>query len=495
MLTSLSYIAALGAFTTIMTALTGFFSQQLLQFENCPQQNDAADVLVAKTNNYTVSGRFAGARNTYDVYAPVVAAITVGLVQPVKDFTNVFTRGCDSGNCTFPSSLGASFSTVAISHVCEDISGLLRQTNRTTKFDEFESYSVLGGGSLNIRKNAVMSTSTTATRRNGPSVSTITLLYRTHFEANDTKGINCTLFPTVNTYKVEIKDTRLEETLIRKVPFDIHYAGNVTNAAGAEVTETGDNGSGIYLYSLASNQTLRNGVSVECTGSKDPGPGLVGYFKTKTEYTNQLGLLERTSLRWYYPADCLWFIGKGAVKGMEQHFAENFYDQEMTAARALLTSGNMYLRALWNAEEPIPSAGNSVPDVVGRISFESVDEAFRNVARAITAYMRTHGEEGLSGYAKGHMWSTATCVYTRWEWIVFPAAMIGLTGIFLALVMIENWGNDSERLWKSSILATLFCDVDVQQDRPVGKEQMKESAKSTSVSLESKSGELRLVAR
>ena len=93
------------------------------------------------------------------------------------------------------------------------------------------------------------------------------------------------------------------------------------------------------------------------------------------------------------------------------------------------------------------------------------------------------------------MWANTTCVYVRWEWIAFPVVMIALTGLFLLLVIIDNWKVESDRLWKSSVLATLFCEVDVERDRPKGKEEMSEIAKSTGVSLEGKSGRLRMVVR
>lgn len=74
--------------------------------------------------------------------------------------------------------------------------------------------------------------------------------------------------------------------------------------------------------------------------------------------------------------------------------------------------------------------------------------------------------------------------------------MISLTGIFLLLVLIENHDLESDRLWKSSILAALFCEIDVPLDNSAGKETMNAVAKSTSVSLEGKNGgSLRLVMR
>lgn len=51
------------------------------------------------------------------------------------------------------------------------------------------------------------------------------------------------------------------------------------------------------------------------------------------------------------------------------------------------------------------------------------------------------------------------------------AIMIGLTGILLILVAIENRGIENDRLWKSSFLAALFCEVEVHE-KPVEKEEM-----------------------
>lgn len=212
-----------------MTALTGFFSQQLLRFEDCAQRTDAAAVLVAKTNYYTASERSTGIRNLSTMHAPIVAAVTVGLVQPREDYGNLFVRGCGSGNCTFPSDHGASFSTMAINYICEDISGLLRLGSGTTEFNA--TYTVLGarprpvtgsrcailGTPLNILDELVMSTSTTATGYGGSDLQpiwTVTLLFKPRMESTNLTAVNCTLFPTINTYSAEIRNTFHKKILV-----------------------------------------------------------------------------------------------------------------------------------------------------------------------------------------------------------------------------------------------------------------------------------------
>jgi hypothetical protein len=253
------------------------------------------------------------------------------------------------------------------------------------------------------------------------------------------------------------------------------------------------------LTGFFSQQLLQFGDCAQCTDTavvrlaKTNNSGLIQHFKVKTEELDELGYLRRTSTQWYYPKDCLWGISTPAAWGLRRHFDTTFDEQILTSNGLALLDGNAYLRALW--QEKSQEENPWTEGLRGQTTFASVDESFRNMTRAMTAFIRTHGEEGEAGYAKGDMWTNTTCVYVRWEWITFPVAMIALTGLFLLLVIIDNWGIESDRLWKSSILATLFCEVNIQRERPVGREEMEEIAQSTSVSFEGKNGRLRLVAR
>lgn len=498
-------MASLGALATVMTALTGFFSQQLLLFEDCAQRTDTAIVRLARTNNYTAAGGILGPGTggnwmLWAEYAPMVAATTVGLIQPIEDFTNVFARGCDSGNCTFPSSDGASFSTVAISHICEDISGLIRQytnyshTSTVLTTPEGAPTRLNYSDHRNYSDFSVMTTSTHATKYRGHDLfplHTITLLFRERFASNDSRAVNCTLFPTVNTYSVKVANTRLEETLLESIPLDFDYPDITTNLAGGEEEglEWRPN-----LFALATDYTMRDGIKEPCAGSADPAPELVKHYKVKTEEWDEEGKIHRTSTQWYYPKDCLWTMSQPAAWGLRRHFDTMFHEQILKSNGLSLIEGNAYLRALWR-QDPEGRENMTGPPIKGQTSIASIDESFRNMTRAMTAFIRTHGAEGEEGWARGYMWANTTCAYVRWEWIAFPVVMIALTGLFLLLVIIDNWKVESDRLWKSSVLATLFCEVDVERDRPKGKEEMSEIAKSTGVSLEGKSGRLRMVVR
>jgi hypothetical protein len=129
-LTSASYVAVLGALTTILASLLGFFSQQLVQFQNCLEKNTTASANIMWTNTYARSG--GSIQNmVWAEYPPMVAAINVGLLQSAGDPTNLLSSGCNTGNCTFSSAGNASFSTMAINHTCEDVSTSVYVFNQT----------------------------------------------------------------------------------------------------------------------------------------------------------------------------------------------------------------------------------------------------------------------------------------------------------------------------------------------------------------------------
>ncbi|EAT81607.1 hypothetical protein SNOG_11108 [Parastagonospora nodorum SN15] len=55
-LTHASWVAAFGAVVTIMASLTGFFTQQLVQFQDCLQKDTTALVKISRTNSYVKHG-------------------------------------------------------------------------------------------------------------------------------------------------------------------------------------------------------------------------------------------------------------------------------------------------------------------------------------------------------------------------------------------------------------------------------------------------------
>jgi hypothetical protein len=475
----------MGAIITIMASLTGFFTQQIVLFQDCLELNHGASVSIAKTNNYTRSGPPTQNMNPTDFDA-MIAAVNVGLIQPVVDFTNVLSVGCSSGNCTFPSTNHRSFSTLGVGRVCEDVTTQIRVVNETIdsesnstvpEFFAFDYDSTHTMEFARIDSGVVLRSWTGATNN---TISTIYLVYRKNPHVFDYKALKCSLYPTVNTYTAIIESTILDEVLIDSVPF-VPLPQQSSTELPDDVEY--DSLQPSWFARMVTERTFRDGIEESCTGSENPGPGLIKLMKrtgdpTTANFTDPSSV-GATWRWWYFPEDCVWSMHNFSPQGMAGTFQEIF--EEKTLNMGALRSGvegPAHLRRLFKG---------------GNITLDTVNEQTKDLAIAMTSVIRTNGEEGLSGYLKGEVWSNTTCVDIRWHWISFPATMIGLTGLFLLLVVIANRGVESDRLWKSSFLAVLFCEVELPGNRPVGREDMAATAESTSVCLEGKSGTLRLV--
>lgn len=476
------YIAALGAVATIMTSLTGFFVQQLVQFQDCLQPDIPARPGVSKTNIYLRTGFISDFAQPFE---GVVAAINVAVFQPVQDYTSVLTHNCTSGNCTFPAVDGASFSTIAISHSCENITSqayIPDLPSRTYRNDSVVLSDDFGQRiDLDLATDNVLVTRTDL--RFNASASSLTTIYMIVMERAPGKlgdlssppaiaVLRCSLFPSRNTYGVNITNSKLQQSLIDSVPLDPYDPKRSI-------------GNGRCSYLTLTNHTLRDGVREECTESTSDNGAPNGTALVKLHKPYKLdGTVKYEENASYHPADCVWCFGDNAQIGTQRYF-RNVFDNQTLSYSAMNngTSSSIYLRQLWQERKMTLDGMNGLMD---------------DLAKAITAVVRTEGYEGDIWRAKGTMWVTTTCMHIKWPWLIFPIATVALTGVFLSLVMIENRGVDSQRLWKSSILATLLCEVQFghkDEMRFESKESMDDMAKSTNVRLEDEKGTLRLVSR
>jgi hypothetical protein len=264
-----------------MVSLTDFFAQQLLQFETCSQRNETALVTVAKTNIFNATGMAIGP-GIWDEYSPLAIAINVGLIQPVLDQTGVLTQGCVSGNCSFPSTNRASFSTLAITHGCEDVTAHTFSRNITNKYNETESALTIGDQKYNEHYQFWICTEepgeVLATRGDvvlgalGRSdyIAGVTMLFRQNYTGTDYFAVQCKLYPAVNTYGVNITNGVLEEHSINstRIPYTWYETIEGYNASLDHKPQS------LSQYRMATPYMLRNGSQDLCTGSPDPQPGM-----------------------------------------------------------------------------------------------------------------------------------------------------------------------------------------------------------------------------
>ena len=125
---------------------------------------------------------------------------------------------------------------------------------------------------------------------------------------------------------------------------------------------------------------------------------------------------------------------------------------------------------------------------------DHVGSFMKNITTAMDTVFRTRGMPGFIKLIGGRMWYMTACKSVNWTWVTFSVTMITLEAIFLLLVHLESRGVESERLWESSILAMLFCEMNdrvTDEARPVWKRQPEEVAASSIVSLRKYRGSLR----
>jgi len=424
-------------------------------------------------------------------YAPMAAAISVGILQLVGDLTNTLSSGCSSGNCTFSDKGSASFSTLAFGHFCNNITSNIRIVNETysTRDNWTTAYLALDYEDDNSlewsRENGGESVVRSWTSLTLSGLTTMYFLFRSSNRDTDWRAVNCTLFPTINTYEARITDAILEEQLV-----DIAYLESISAQFDEPPVWDSDLSDTVFTWThaMTTNYTIRNGMKESCEGSVSPGTGLFMFMKHSDEstYINGTGHTNPSAgwKWWYFPQDCVWLLNRFSETTISESLTATFDQKNLSMGLHDGTVGSVHLRVLF--EE-------------GNITFDSIERRIDNLATLMTSVIRTHGSpvplqiplQSSSSPADGQMWFNTTCAYVRWSWIAYPAVMIALSGISLLLVAIENRDTQRDRLWKSSFLAALFCEVELNE-RPRGITDMKGKARAASVTLEKRGSGLKL---
>jgi hypothetical protein len=269
-----SLIAALGAFVTIMASLTGFALQQLIQFTECLQPYETPTASIRKANSFNAHGLRMGV-NEYQQFLPMDVAIVSGILSPQKQYTDVYSSGCPTGNCTFASSLEGTFSTLAMVHSCTDVTSEVAviydnatRTNtnvRSSGNDPIRKHNLtlpLGGAdymAVQVRPGVNQYSLVTRAADDGKSLFTIKMMIRLDPQKFPDKyqAISCSLHPHVNTYTAEIEANTLNENLVKSIPLGYKKQHGSAMHDPAHLT-------------LATSHALRNGVQEACDRREQP---------------------------------------------------------------------------------------------------------------------------------------------------------------------------------------------------------------------------------
>jgi hypothetical protein len=128
----------------------------------------------------------------------------------------------------------------------------------------------------------------------------------------------------------------------------------------------------------------------------------------------------------------------------------------------------------------------------GTASASTIGKQVGQLASSMTAYNRKNPRpESHSRSAYGDTIKVETCVQVRWPWISFPAGLVVLAILFLALTIWSTKQipstNSGRKVWKTSSLAVLFNRLDERLLREQGsmdkKSEMMDRAARLQVAL------------
>jgi hypothetical protein len=143
---------------------------------------------------------------------------------------------------------------------------------------------------------------------------------------------------------------------------------------------------------------------------------------------------------------CIYQFGATAENSID-YFVADFLNGAITSGPSFYDyQGSAQLQALYNEVN---------------LTFDRINETWRNLSDSITTYIRQHGEAALSAPVVGRSVRLQTCVHIQWHFLAYPAALVLLAIIFFISTLIVTRGAETSRYdWKSSPLALLFHGLD-----------------------------------
>lgn len=438
-----SYLAALGAIITVVAMAVDPFSQQILQYYTCLEPLHSATTSIPGTNNYTGNAFHSGAA-LHEIDADMSIAIYTGLLNPPANSSSSMTISCLTGNCTYPSDNGATFSTLAISHSCEDISNLILNVT-----DNSSSVAQTPGGAQLSLPNDGRVMNTISTYDDDIIYGFESLMLQ---ESGKHFAFNCSLFPSINTYGSSVKDSIYNETLLSSVR---------VHKFPYEETEVG-NPSAQPLFSATGNSTLRNGTRHECipsdhrtdtnTSPVDAAGFSAGFLATSL-WDGE------TNFTWY-PVDCVWAMEWSGANAI-QIFLTSLFSESSFSGSNLTISGSDYSHTMGQTWLKLLFDN-------GNADMNSVNKYMSSLAISMSAAVRQYGDTLSSDFVQGTVLSSQTCIRVRWAWISLPATLLLLTIVFLALTVVQTARKSWQGTWKSSAIGLLFHGFDADTRKAFG---------------------------
>lgn len=481
------FVSRCGAFITVAALIIDPFAQQVISTYDCNILAESGLATIPRTNNFNERGKHIGAA-IGTVSLEMQRSINAGIFNPGGNV--VF--DCPTGNCTFPSE----YHTVAYCSECNDTTNRLsinaetNSANNTswtislnsadaaTRFNlsvvmngswhssqylgmqsTLSGYTDIVAGLLSINQSRLCAdTCPSVVEQNiekckanwndiGWGCAALSGQGSGYSRSSDGIGAaSCSLFPCVRTYTAEVKDGHFKETLLA-VAKEWNYAPSSIDMAAmvnVKCLNAQDQKSLIDAgYETEGKSWVPYNITVD---------GVSGNYSTGSDVESTNGTVSR---------ECIYQYGATAAHSIG-NFLGSFLNGTITPGLYSYDyQGSAQLQALYNE---------------ANLTFDRIDETWRNVSDSITTYMRHHGGANLSAPAMGQPLRSLTCVHIQWPFLAYPAALVLLAIIFFVSMIFETRGAETSRHdWKSSPLALLFHGLD--REAIINRDEIAESVR------------------
>ena len=214
-------------------------------------------------------------------------------------------------------------------------------------------------------------------------------------------------------------------------------------------------------------------------GGASAGPGLAYFSDPALNYTNATQAI--------VPARCIYSYNAASARALVEWLGDYFNGTVHNAPEALFVTVN--------GEIPITSGSAALLSNLydfGNVTLSSIDATFANITGSITTFIRQNSAGTLTGPAVGVATLNETCVWIRWGWLTFPAALTVMMLVFFVAMVggTRRTGREvNNHDFKSSVLPLMFRGLnrDDQEDLSGGRmgtiSQMDRDARSMLVAL------------
>lgn len=457
-------LAVLGALVTILSLAIGPFTQQAIKSVSCPMElaGKNASIPIAHFMPGRASYYRIGA-GTWEVDTEMKGAMINGLTNPTGN-DSAIVASCSTGNCTFPVGPdGVTHSTIGMCSACLDVTSFVTKNdtndlrpNYTLPNDLWvsnyvqESYlGVMFDYDLEWASSAFTDSFTLAASHAMANMSLITLTQAgctrpSEFEIECPNNVTgymgtmdyvataCSLYPCMKNMFAEMDDGVLKETVVSTQPAPVNWIEAGVSEDMADYTMGGN-------YTALKSPCEYNGTYYEKEDFDEiPRPAGVNFTMVNVDGVNYTA-----------PPECLYkmekYYGAAVTRFMSQSIFTGTCSYNSAQGGQLYCGDSWWLNPMFEDENA---------------TYATITKHIDQFATAITNKFRQLGSDNYNMSsvegALGLVIETTVCTSFDWRWLLLPGGLTAAAGTLLFLMMMQNYQDPEQPVWKSSVLPLLY---------------------------------------